>query len=328
MYKYLCKVKPVCLKRLLPEAIAFAGSGKTFTANVAAHTLRHHGRKVVCSAFTAKAACNYAGGVTCHAAFLLKRTDFREKAETTLRRPKQGERLRPKERLALARIEDAELVVIDESTMMRAGELDAVVPALRAVGFKGVLCILGNFAQLGPVLPGADVGATLKHHITSSTALNDPACVHVRLRTNVRMEDDPEFLRACNDIGYGRLAPVEGERGLDGMHHVDLDAAMFNAVPYETPLSEEDTSDDAALRQVREFAHPTMFEQEPYYDFARDGKASIIECPTRAVERSHNEYFLQRLGAHLYATFHCHCNSMRCCESEIEHNSNFATTRP
>ena len=66
------------------HAEADAGAGKTFTANVAANTLRHAEKRVVCTAFTAKAACNYAAGVTCHAAFLLNRSDHREGTESRL----------------------------------------------------------------------------------------------------------------------------------------------------------------------------------------------------------------------------------------------------
>ena len=167
---------------------ADAGAGKTFTANVAAHTLRKHGNKAVCSAFTAKAACSYAGGVTCHASFLFKRTDFREKADTSHRRPRKGEHSRLKQRLAVERILDADLLLIDVSTMLRAGEADIIKEDVLRLGSTGVLLYLANFAQLGPVLPGGDLAATLAHHITSSNVLNDPECVHVRLRSNVCME--------------------------------------------------------------------------------------------------------------------------------------------
>ena len=60
-----------------------------------------------------------------HAALVLKRAEFCEKVISSLRRPRQGERLRTKQRLALECILDADLLLIDEGTMLRAGEADS-----------------------------------------------------------------------------------------------------------------------------------------------------------------------------------------------------------
>jgi hypothetical protein len=280
------------------HAEADAGAGKTFTANVAANTLRHAEKRVVCTAFTAKAACNYAAGVTCHAAFLLNRSDHREGTESRLISVARSGRGSLRDRLAVSRLQDAELIVIDECTMMRADEIDTISNGLQELGFTGALVVLGNFAQLGPVMPGANVGRAISQHITASKTLNSPDTKHIRLRSNVRMQHDLAFLNACNDIGYGRIAADDSEIAPDGRHKVTLDASVFHALPYDAE-AEEGSADDS-LTEARKFAHPTMFGERPYYDFAPNGKPSIIECPTRAIERAHNNFFLDRLG-----TSHC-----------------------
>ena len=280
------------------HAEADAGAGKTFTANVAANTLRHAEKRVVCTAFTAKAACNYAAGVTCHAAFLLNRSDHLEGTESRLISVARSGRGSLRDRLAVSRLQDAELVVIDECTMMRADEIDTISNGLKELGFTGALVVLGNFAQLGPVMPGANVGQAISQHITASKTLNSPDTKHIRLRSHVRMQHDFAFLNACNDISYGRIAADDNEIAPDGTHKVTVYASIFHALPYDAE-AEEGSADDN-LTEARKFAHHTMFGERPCYDFAPDGKPSIIECPTRAIERAHNNFFLDRLG-----TSHC-----------------------
>ena len=53
-----------------------------------------------------------------------------------------------------------------------------------------------------------------------------------------------------------------------------------------------------------------MFEPRSYYDFTDEGKPSIIECPTRDVERAHNRFFLDQLSVfHLLACSASMCRS-------------------
>jgi hypothetical protein len=54
------------------------------------------------------------------------------------------------------RLRDASLIFVDEVTMMRADELDAIVTKLHELSFRGVFMIVSNCAQLGAVIPHAD----------------------------------------------------------------------------------------------------------------------------------------------------------------------------
>lgn len=70
------------------------------------------------------------------------------------------------------------LVIVDEVTMMKASELDAIVKGLRCIDFDGALLLLGNNAQLPCVIEKASTsdvienGSTsdfVRRHITSGT---------------------------------------------------------------------------------------------------------------------------------------------------------------
>ena len=52
-----------------------------------------------------------------------------------------------------------------------------------------------------------------------------------------------------------------------------------------------------SLERVRRFSHPHMFEEAPVYELAKDGATNVIICPTRAVEKAHNTFFLGLFGA-------------------------------
>ena len=265
---------------------ADAGTGKTFTGNTLANALRAAGCRVVCSAYTAKAATNYRGGATCHRVFCLKVTRANQVPEATLARGGATKAGRPGARLC-----SAELIVIDEITMMRAGELDAIVKELRALGFIGALLLLGNNAQPACVIEYSTTSDVLKHHVTSSQTYHASCTRHFRLTSNVRMAHDLDFFEACKQIGYAELEPVDGEYAPSGAHRVRLDAHMFNAVPYNS------VDGDATQSGIREFAHPGMFEDYPRYELSMGGATNAIICPARAMERAHNSFFLDLPGA-------------------------------
>ena len=271
---------------------ADAGSGKTFLATVAANHQRDLDHVVVETAFTAKAASNYTGGTTSHYAFRLSvsRIDG-DPPVVRLVSPRGASTSKSEDLRASMRLQRASLVIIDEITMMRAAELDAIVDKLGDIEFTGVVLILGNNAQLGPVLPHSTAAAFIRHHVTASRTYADPYCLHVQLRTNVRMQTDPDYHEACRRIGYALDPPLEDVTP-SGARRVRLPTATFNAV----------AATDASVEALRRWAHPTMYDDHPHYAFDGSTGANVIICPTRALELEHNLAYLARLPGkeHVY----------------------------
>ena len=192
---------------------ADAGAGKTFTANIITNYLRARGHRVMCSAYTAKAATTYHGGSTCHRVFNQNVCTDGEapKADLCAVGSTKGGK-------AGALIYAADVVIVDEIPMMRASELDAIANALQRLQFTGALLLLGNNAQLAYVIEHAITADVLRHHVTSSSTYHARGTTrHYRLKTNVHMAGDMDFYNACTEIGYGVLQPL-GETAATGMH--------------------------------------------------------------------------------------------------------------
>lgn len=257
---------------------AQAGAGKTFLCKHLANATRAlHPDGVVCTAFTAKAARNYANGQTCHRALTLQVSEPHE--EPTLKILKTGAEGAAAARTRLAH---SVLIIMDEISMMRCGEFDAVWDALKVVGFRGILLAVGNDAQLGPVIQGGPANALLLHHITVSGAYNDAATVHKYLTSNVRMASDRELQRAVHDIGYGDYDDAFHE---DGSQVLDLNTALFST-SLDTP---------EGMHAARRWTHPRMFDAIPVAPFGPGTEYSIIITATRALEQAHNEFFVRKL---------------------------------
>lgn len=180
---------------------------------------------------------------------------------------------------AVARLAKAQLIIVDEISMMRAGELDAIVQDLRTIGFKGVLLAVGNDAQLGPVIPRASASAFLAHHVTTSVTYEN--CEHFTLSQNMRMTADLPFHKACTSLGYGRWAQATPLAD-DGSQTVSLPCTLFPAAP----------ATDAELDDGRRWIHPTMFSEVPHVPFGPGSCQSTIISPTRDLEAGHNTFFV------------------------------------
>ena len=159
----------------------------------------------------------------------------------------------------------AALIIIDERSMIRAKELDCISAALRIIGFQGVLLVVGNDAQLGPVMKGANIITFIANHVTSSQPYASSLCHHVTLRQNMRMSGDHEFMAACLKIGYGvweHATPFAA----DWSQIISLPVSLFPAVPATT---------DEILRS-RRWVHPTMFSSSPHVPFSSQQDQNII----------------------------------------------------
>jgi hypothetical protein len=72
---------------------------------------------------------------------------------------------------ASQRIAQSALAVIDEISMLRAEELDVIYNSILEVGFTGAQLLLGNIAQLAPVMPNATLPQIYAHHISQAQCL-------------------------------------------------------------------------------------------------------------------------------------------------------------
>lgn len=190
-----------------------AGTGKTTFL----HDIRRStDKRMVVLAPTGVAAIN-AGGVTIHSFFQLAPSMFLPQAphewgreglsvttpDTILRNVRYADQ---KKEL----IQDLELIIIDEVSMLRADMLDAIDTILRMVRrrydqpFGGVqMLFIGDLYQLPPVVKAED-WELMKHHYESPFFFDarvlrqePPICIELK---KIYRQDDPEFIRILNAI--------------------------------------------------------------------------------------------------------------------------------
>lgn len=114
-----------------------AGGGKTFTLQRLLAEARAMGRIVLPAAFPAKVSRKFRGGQTLHFWFKLKPTSAGEAVELRLETPSADPASDSQAQAAARIVQRARLVFIDEATMMRADELDAVCQKVVELDFRG-----------------------------------------------------------------------------------------------------------------------------------------------------------------------------------------------
>lgn len=119
-----------------------AGCGKSFVIQEARRRLKELRRNVVVCAPTGIAAVNV-GGTTVHRAFHLGIGVLGRDSRLRVREP----------------VSEADVVVIDEVSMLRCDVFDAVTAILRKVRPRPQLVVVGDFSQLPPVTAGNDLDA-------------------------------------------------------------------------------------------------------------------------------------------------------------------------
>ena len=131
-----------------PELLALhgrPGGGKSYTLNVILDAARDAGHACVPCAYPTKVAVTFKGGNTVHFHLGLPRSEPNEPLEIDMAAPETaGANKAAKERGEL--VQRARFIFIDEMTMMRAEQLDALVQLILALGFKGA--VLGYHANL------------------------------------------------------------------------------------------------------------------------------------------------------------------------------------
>ncbi|MEY8437475.1 DEAD/DEAH box helicase [Atopobiaceae bacterium 24-176] len=119
-----------------------AGCGKSFVIQEARRRLKELHRNVVVCAPTGIAAINV-GGTTVHRAFHLGIGVLGRDSRLRVREP----------------VAQADVVIVDEISMLRCDAFDAVTAIIRKVRPRPQLVVVGDFSQLPPVVTGNDLNA-------------------------------------------------------------------------------------------------------------------------------------------------------------------------
>ena len=140
------------------------GGGKSFTLNIILDAARDAGHACVPCAYPTKVAVTFKGGNTVHFHLGLPRSEPNQPIDIMMTAPEtEGASKVARERGALVR--RARFIFIDEMTMMRAEQLEALVRLLLALGFVG--------AALMPAVASA---ATTAHCSAHTACLHSIAC--------------------------------------------------------------------------------------------------------------------------------------------------------
>ena len=124
---------------MLMHAEGEPGAGKSLVLNALLNYARSCRHRCLPAAFPAKVARKFKGGQTAHFHLGLSCADAGEEIQVEVADPDDASKSkRARERGALIRA--ARLVFIDEITMMRGEQLDAIVEMLMWIGFRGVRC--------------------------------------------------------------------------------------------------------------------------------------------------------------------------------------------
>ena len=173
-----------------------AGCGKSFVIDEAKRRLKKLRRNVVVCAPTGIAAVNV-GGTTVHRAFHLGIGVLGRDSRLRVREP----------------VSQADVVIIDEVSMLRCDVFDAVTAILRKVRPKPQLVVVGDFSQLPPVVTGNDLdalrdeyGALWRGPFAFQGRTWDSWDFHPFVLTQCHRQQDSAFLSALTNLRKGDAA--------------------------------------------------------------------------------------------------------------------------
>lgn len=200
-----------------------AGTGKTTFLR---YVQEHCAKKMAVLAPTGVAAIN-AGGVTLHSFFQLplgtflptQRTVWGSEQQYVYNKPQLLDKLRlNSEKRKL--IEELELLVIDEISMVRADTMDAIDTILQFVRgknepFGGLqLLLIGDLFQLPPVVKNQEWGLMSEYYegpyFFDALSIQKSSLVYLELQKIYR-QNDPYFIGLLNDIRNNECQPSDLE---------------------------------------------------------------------------------------------------------------------
>jgi hypothetical protein len=124
------------------------GGGKTYLLNVLLSYSRSIGRLTLPAAFPAKVARKFPGGQTAHHWFALSPSRVGDHVGVRAKRPSDTPERDTQPQRVGRQLQQARLIFIDEITMMRADELDALVQKLDELSFTGTKLQTASCLQL------------------------------------------------------------------------------------------------------------------------------------------------------------------------------------
>jgi energy-coupling factor transporter ATP-binding protein EcfA2 len=185
------------------EHLFITGEAGTGKSTLLKHFVANTTKDVVVLAPTGLAAIN-ARGQTIHKFCLLPPRFVRPEDVQTAKNPQQRKM-----------IEGIQTIIIDEISMVRADQMDAIDRFLRLnrkknMPFGGVQMIfVGDLFQLPPVVRPDEASfftqLYLSPYFFSSVAFNDLDIHYLELRKNYRQEGEHEFLRILNRVKKGQI---------------------------------------------------------------------------------------------------------------------------
>ncbi|MBN2768707.1 MAG: AAA family ATPase [Campylobacterales bacterium] len=172
-----------------------AGVGKSYITNEIIADFRSKNKSVVALGSTGVSAVNI-GGVTIHSFFIFGISASLEELVHNDKRSKS--RLKELKKI----IEAADLIIIDEISMVSAALFDMIVYRLESMRFRGRLLLVGDFYQLPPVISsgGALFGELL--YAFESSSWKKIAPLNIEL-TIMQRTSDAHFTQILSKIRQG-----------------------------------------------------------------------------------------------------------------------------
>ncbi|MCI4670478.1 MAG: helix-turn-helix domain-containing protein [Bacteroidia bacterium] len=252
-----------------------AGTGKTTFLR---YIVRNTFKNTVIAAPTGIAAIN-AGGVTLHSllqlpfgAFIPENIPFQDQLSVRLNTPEslgRGNRFRAEKRILLNQME---LLIIDEVSMLRADMLDCIDMQLRSVRrkaqipFGGVqLLFIGDLMQLPPVVKDDEWAYLHKYYKSpfffESHALKRAAPITIEL-TKIYRQNEQEFIDLLNRLRNNQQQPKDIE-WLNSFYKSDFQAPGY--IYLTTHNVKADALNKAQLEKLK--GRSMVFEAEVDGDF-------------------------------------------------------------
>jgi ATP-dependent DNA helicase PIF1 len=172
-----------------------AGVGKSYITNEIISHFRSNDKSVIALGSTGVSAVNI-GGVTIHSFFIFGISASLEELVHNDKRSKS--RLKELKKIISA----ADLIIIDEISMVSATLFDMIVYRLESMGFRGRLLLVGDFYQLPPVVAsnGALFGELL--YAFESSSWKKIAPLNIEL-TTMHRNNDARFTQILSKIRQG-----------------------------------------------------------------------------------------------------------------------------